>query len=732
MDKLSINLKNCFGIKSLSHEFDFSDGNVYGIYARNGVMKTSLTKTFERIQKNKVKEIADVIFNEPGIADIKIDGNNITPEDVFVIKSLDTSYESDISSLLVKEDIRTRLKDTLKARDAFLKAIEKSSGIKIKKTSGGKTVYELEQVLVHDFGFPENSILVNAEMLSLAKADILFTDISYANIFDATVLKKIKSSNFQNSIQNFIAESDRVYNSFEFLAKGNLTLPKLKDIKKALVKNSFFVKQNGIILTGEEHITNEQELDERITAIETAVKELKELTAIEDMLSDSKGIILRDIIETHPEIIPYLMIDQLDELKKILWISYIKVNRSLFDDMLTKYQDFSNAIDTMSLDNTLWKQALDIFKKRFSVPFEMEISNLKGAMIGESIPQVVFSFKKEDRKIKINRERLRELDTLSQGEKRALYLLNIVFDLERIKNEGKEVLVIVDDIADSFDYKNKYAIIEYLFEMSENEHIKMLLLSHNYDFYRTASSRIDISYNHRLFAKKNNDGLTLVTEQYHNQPFQLWKKEPNKIYILAMIPFVRNIVEYGKDWNISNTKSDFHFLTALLHEKEQTSTITFSDLLPIYRYYANIQEFHSDINLDNSVVDALYEECDKIIASSSTLEYKIILAMGIRHRAEKFMKNKIRRSKRILTWNRGKISGHGKDFLTYIEHKSNQTRELMNGYNQIGNEKAKKVILEVSIMTPENIHFNAFMYEPIMDMDIIELLRLYQDVKSLK
>lgn len=44
MNKLNIDFTNCFGIESLSHEFDFSKGNVFSIYARNGLMKTSFAK----------------------------------------------------------------------------------------------------------------------------------------------------------------------------------------------------------------------------------------------------------------------------------------------------------------------------------------------------------------------------------------------------------------------------------------------------------------------------------------------------------------------------------------------------------------------------------------------------------------------------------------------------------------------------------------------------------------
>lgn len=33
-------------------------------------------------------------------------------------------------------------------------------------------------------------------------------------------------------------------------------------------------------------------------------------------------------------------------------------------------------------------------------------------------------------------------------------------------------------------------------------------------------------------------------------------------------------------------------------------------------------------------------------------------------------------------------------------------------------------------MTPENIHLNSFMYEPILDMSIDELQTLYNELKN--
>ena len=56
---------------------------------------------------------------------------------------------------------------------------------------------------------------------------------------------------------------------------------------------------------------------------------------------------------------------------------------------------------------------------------------------------------------------------------------------------------------------------------------------------------------------------------------------------------------------------------------------------------------------------------------------------------------------------------------------------LLNGYEQFGLKDKREILNEVMIMTPEHIHINSFMYEPIMDMDIQELLRLYYRTKTL-
>lgn len=128
MNKINIDMINCYGINRLNYEFDFTEDNVYTIYARNGLMKTSFAKTMKKIQDNKVKEVRDEVFNIQGKVKLECDdsGNNLKSDDIFVIKSYENYYESSsISSLLVNERLNGKIKTMLKTKDKFLKKIEK-------------------------------------------------------------------------------------------------------------------------------------------------------------------------------------------------------------------------------------------------------------------------------------------------------------------------------------------------------------------------------------------------------------------------------------------------------------------------------------------------------------------------------------------------------------------------------------------------------------------------------
>lgn len=121
-------------------------------------------------------------------------------------------------------------------------------------------------------------------------------------------------------------------------------------------------------------------------------------------------------------------------------------------------------------------------------------------------PLLTLGFTFEDGVDKAQVERTALLHVLSTGEKKALYVLNIIFEIEARKKAQQQTIFVVDDIADSFDYKNKYAIVEYLKEISEESCFRQLILTHNFDFFRTINSRF-VSYSNCLMAFKTANGL---------------------------------------------------------------------------------------------------------------------------------------------------------------------------------------------------------------------------------
>ena len=68
---------------------------------------------------------------------------------------------------------------------------------------------------------------------------------------------------------------------------------------------------------------------------------------------------------------------------------------------------------------------------------------------------------------------------------------------------------------------------------------------------------------------------------------------------------------------------------------------------------------------------------------------------------------------------------------------SNQTAELISSFKNKYLDNSEfvepiKILSKVSMMTPENIHMNSFMYEPILDISSRHLYKLYQEVKNLE
>lgn len=98
------------------------------------------------------------------------------------------------------------------------------------------------------------------------------------------------------------------------------------------------------------------------------------------------------------------------------------------------------------------------------------------------------------------------------------------------------------------------------------------------------------------------------------------------------------------------------------------------------------------------------------------IENKIVLSIGIRHLAENYMHDKI-----IST-------GKSEEDLVVS---GNQTGKWTGLYKKCCPDDVNKVIIEkVNMMTPEIIHINSFMFEPLIDMSVSHLIALYKKCKE--
>ena len=347
------------------------------------------------------------------------------------------------------------------------------------------------------------------------------------------------------------------------------------------------------------------------------------------------------------------------------------------------------------------------------MPFKFEAANKVDVILGQQeILSLGFIFCDGTDQAPVDRAAL--LQALSTGEKKALYVLNILFEIEVRKKAALDTLIVVDDIADSFDYKNKYAIIQYLMDISGSPHFRQIILTHNFDFYRTVESRF-VGYNNCLMASKTGTGVALekavgIKNVFINDWKNAFYSDPKKK--IASISFIRNLIEYTR----GDADPSFMKLTSLLHWKADSQAVTVADLDHIYNELFSATDSSADG--EKSVVALIDDEAQKCLTAPDGINFanKVVLAIATRLLAEEFMVNRI----------------NDPAFVSGIT--SNQTARLLKKYQELypAERDGLYVLQRVALMTPENIHLNSFMYEPILDMSDVHLRTLYKEVKSLK
>lgn len=713
MNKLKIHLEYCYGICNLEEEIDFSSKRTCAIYSPNGVMKTSFARTFQDLSLEQAS--SDLAYPERDtIRSILIDDDNeLEYNEVFVIEPYNDQFKSDkLSTLLVSKDLKNEYEGVYRELE-----FEKNELIKKLKTISQSTDCESELISTFQINDTDTIFDILEKSVSSLTGKLPRYSFRYNDVFDKqgkvqNFLKKHKD-NIESYSQNY---EDIISKSSVFKKSDNsFGTYQASEILKSVSDNSFFDAGHILELTGNTKIKSAEEFQ---NVLESEVKKVvsdKSLKEIFDKIEKDLGsnIPLRafkEVIEKNNLLIVELR--NYEEFRKKVWLGYLD---EIKDDVInlvnlykSKKTELEEIIKKAKDEETDWERAVGVFNNRFKgLPFKLKMVNKEDVLLKTNRPSVEFLFFDDNDEKPVGEEEL--LSLLSQGERRALYILNIVFEIEARKKSRQKTLFIIDDIADSFDYKNKYAIIEYLNDIQKEDFFYQIILTHNFDFYRSISGRLHLPEGNKLRAVKKPNEIIFCNEQYIFDPFNTWKNNlDNASMLIASIPFVRNLAGY------SGYNGEKAQLTCLLHIKPETGTIYLEDLENIYMSVINNMEIDLPYKRTR-VIDVIYETADEILAideETLNLENKIVISIAIRLKAEEFMINEI----------------SDPSFVAQIRR--NQTITLIEKYKEIS-EHNHDLLDQVNLMTPENIHLNSFMYEPILDLGDDHLKDLYRNVLSL-
>lgn len=723
MKLLSIDFENCFGIGKFSHEFDFTQTNSHLIYAPNGTMKTSFAKTFDLIAKDdKKNQPKDLIHHKKSKFEILCDKKAINPASILVINAEDSSYDATdkITSFIASKELKEKydliyveLNNAKSELLKKLKAISKSTDCEVEYVGSFKTDTN------HSF-FEVLSSHIN--QLDHNTDKITF---KYNTVFDTKGnVKKFLEKN-DKLLDNYIENYNSIISNsklFKLAGENSFGTYQANEIIKSIEDNSYFEAGHKFVLEDGTEIINSQQLKEIYQAELDRILADEKLKESFDKVEKAIGAnvdlrLFKKVIEQDNSIL--LNLKDYDGFKQKVWTSFVSEVKDEAETLAKLYEDKKKELDSIIKESKneldLWKDIIDKFNNRFYVPFEVSIGNHHDVILKQETANLEFTFKdKIEPPAKQSKDNL--LKILSKGEQRAYFILQFLFEIESRKSSTEATLLIFDDIADSFDYKNKYAIIEYISDLNLSGKFKSLILTHNFDFYRTIASRLRMSKYSYMTSKDDNRKIEIIEGLYKNDLFKDFVKNYNdpKTFI-SLISFVRNIIDYSD----SSKAEDCMVLTSCLHEKSNSKDITIENIFNIYKNrITKLNNKEIDFDTTTKIQEFIFSVADSIIEEQDLneilLENKITLAIACRLKAEQYLISKL----------------FDKD-ITTIER--NQTRELSNLYKEKYPQSDNLPIIDrINLMTPENIHVNSFMYEPLIDMSVFHLIDLYRNVQTLE
>ena len=696
--------RNAFGIKDLKVNLP-GLGNTLkncSIYASNGVFKTSFSRTFDFLAKGSIDKIEDRLTGAKFSYDIQVDDesidNHLSEILVFSKDIYDNMNLTDMSNPLTKltsnnEDISKLLNIEKKYKEY------KNDFEKIIKNSGYTPdfLYNLFEVKE-----PDRNISSFIDFLiKLNDSDVIpGVEKLKPKTLTSKVGDALDKSDIQQKFKSYSNYINKKLSSIFFDDKFNDNT--VSGFVKSLDTTGFInaEKKRFIVVNGVEY----HSLDSFKTEVDNKLKEIIDDPKIKEMIAEFE----KDLGISQPAQDIKNQIKEDTEIAKLysmgrkpLVLSSIKQNctNELENDiqMLVNLKDEIDKVIAISESSiTNFESALRIFRNRFNSIFNVSIKDKGLTILGMRAPTLIFTHNSEP---SIDVEETKLSSILSSGEKTTLNIIKFIVEYELIKNNNP--IIILDDIIETFDYANRYAFMQYINDMI-NDEANIILLTHNYEFYRSSIKRCNLR---PLVATLNRNNKTVYITKNKKLLFNPYNASEthNVDKLFFSLPFAREIsILIGKPENL--------FLP-YLHYKKETTLKLISDL------YSDVSSIFSNIVIDNvsndNYLDKLLSACNQYSQSqfdSFDIEAKIVLSIGIRLLLEKLIVND--------------------DYSKIEDIDENQTSALIEKFRHNLIDKFLELCDEVCLITPEFIHINSFMYEPLIDIDPYKLKNLFLRIKT--
>lgn len=676
-------------------------------------MKSSFANIFEFVSQDKIGKVADRIFLEkPTICEITINDNLIDKDEVVVVNAETITSQNSITRFIARTELKNRydeiyneLLDEKAKFMVYLKRQSRSSDCEGEL----KAVYNEGETFFEYLHRIEKDLSNTLEEYSF----------KYNDIFDKGNKVKVFLESNKNLLDDYLQRYTQLLEHSKFFNKSSNSFGTVQasNLLNSLSDNSFFDAGHQINLQSNDIIVSRKELADLIQEeVDQILKDadlLKKFDKVDKALGKNAELkAFKTLLENDQTLLVELK--DYEGFRNKIWLSHISVlekeTRLILDIYKSRKAELLQIIGRANDDVEKWNTTIEIFNSRFYVPFTISLQNQSDIILKNDIPKLIFTYKGNI--IPNNDEKLL-LEVLSRGESRAYYILRFLFEIESRIEDNSNLLIVFDDVADSFDYKNKYAIIEYIKDLLDQPNVNAVILTHNFDFYRTVAKRLSIKPT-SFMASKCNQGIVKINKgKYFEDVFKniFVKNYNNEKFFIGLIPFVRNLFEY-----LANDEA-YNFLTSCLHIKSNTKSITADE---VHKYLKKVILDKAEINLEfknKKIIDIIFDEAEKITAfftdHSIDLEDKLIVSIACRLKAELYMIDQI-----------------SIDELNNIN--KDQTQKLYQLCKEKGIDPITlKLLNRVNLITPEHIHVNSFMFEPLVDMSMNHLVDLYKDISAL-